>query len=106
MQQLFLSSYNGTIYTLGFDQEAPPLDALKVIASTKDCSPHPSWITLDAKRRLIYGTANNKDLGNGELKAFSIQPDGSLKLKGSITTPIGAAYHSLDSTASTLAVAF
>ncbi len=106
MQQLFLSSYEGKIFTLGFSAGAEPEEALKVIASADACGPTPSWITLDAERRLLYGTANDMEKFTGAIKTFSIQDDGTLKGTSSAPAPVGGAYATLYNGGDRLAVAF
>ncbi len=93
MEQLFIASYAGTISTL---QLVPELKTYKLEerAITKTCSPTPSWITLDAQRRILYATEGGKS-GKGTLIAYRIQQDGSLVESSSVPVPVGAAYHVL-----------
>jgi 6-phosphogluconolactonase (cycloisomerase 2 family) len=105
-QKLFLSSYNGTIYTLEFSQGPDPQQALRELSTTEACSPNPSWITLDPGRRVLFGTSNDKDTGKGAVKAFNVQADGRLIESGSVVSAIGAAYHTVYQGGERLAVAF
>ncbi len=106
MEQLFLISYEGTITTLGFSREAPRQDALCVLASTRACEPNPSWISLDTGRRILYCTEAGMETGKGALKAFRIEPDGTITETSSIVTPHGAAHHISYNSGNALAVAY
>ncbi|KAK6381431.1 uncharacterized protein PV06_07481 [Exophiala oligosperma] len=105
MQQLFLVSYNGLIYTLQYAEGESPKKALKIIAESKDCAV-PSWVTLDSKRRRLYGLANDKEKWSGTLKTFLIQADGSLEEKSSVPAPFGAAFSTLYDDGKALAAAY
>ncbi|OQV11258.1 hypothetical protein CLAIMM_15119 [Cladophialophora immunda] len=105
-RKLFLSSYNGTIYTLEFSQGPDPRQALTVIATTEACRPSPSWITYDPDRQILFGTSNDKESEQGAVKAFAVQADGSLVESGCVESPFGAAYHTIYHGGDILAVAF
>jgi 6-phosphogluconolactonase (cycloisomerase 2 family) len=106
MDQLFLISYRGTITTLGFFHDASAKDALRELASTRACEPNPSWISLDAGRRILYCTEGGMASGKGALKAFRIESDGSLTETSSVETPCGAAHHILYNHGNAMVVAY
>ncbi|KAJ9603052.1 hypothetical protein H2200_012347 [Cladophialophora chaetospira] len=106
MAQLFLRSYDGNISTLHFSEGASPKDALKLVVSTKACSPNPSLITIDAQRQILYCTRNDRETFTGRLQLFSVKNAGILEEKSSVSAPFGAAYHTLSNRGNALAVAY
>lgn len=106
MDQLFLISYRGTISTLALSEQPAAGDSLREIATTRACEPNPSWISLDASRRVLYCTEGGMVTGTGALKAFRIEPDGTLTEASSVKTPKGAAHHVLYNNGNTLFAAY
>ena len=108
--RLFVASYAGTVITLELSYDAPRGYSLGVVASTKACFPKPSWITLDPVRNVLYcnepGVNGAVKARQGTLHAFSIELDGSLVLRGSTSTPIGAAYSAVYGENQALGVAY
>lgn len=106
MLQLFVGSYDGTVRTLEYTEGEPPREALKVVASSTASKPNPSWITVDTKKRVLYCNSNDSATLSGCLKSFSIKEDGNLEELGSLSAPLGAAFHSLFDNREALAVPY
>ena len=106
MEQLFLISYRGTISTLALSEESSPEYSLREIATTRACEPNPSWLSLDTRRRILYCTEGGMVTGTGALKAFHIQPNGTVTEASTVQVPKGAAHHILCNGGNTLIVAF
>lgn len=105
MTQLFLISYAGTISSLALTHGGDPKQALKITAQSRACVPNPSWLTLDADRRVLYCTEGGA-AGPGALKAFAIAADGALTETSSVPVPQGAAHHALYNGGQALGTAF
>ncbi|KLU82656.1 3-carboxymuconate cyclase [Magnaporthiopsis poae ATCC 64411] len=78
---LFASSYGGSVTT--FNLTAAGLD---VLSSTRDCSPDPSWLTLDHANSVLYCTGEGLATRNGSLAAFKTSSTGSLELLHKVDT--------------------
>ena len=106
MDQLFLISYQGTITTLRLSEGPSPEDSLREVATSRACEPNPSWLSLDASRRVLYCTEGGMVSGMGSLKAFNILPDGTIAETSEVQTPKGAAHHILYNSEKTMVAAF
>lgn len=91
--KLFAASYSGAVTTLQLTSSASSGNStynLEAIASSKACTPAPSWLTLDKTHDVLYCsgvTANS----TGILHSLSIEANGSLNELDEIPTAGGAA---------------
>ena len=96
---LYVSSYSGTITTLNLTGATTTTGApasLQFIASTTDCAPNPSWLTLDYPNSTLYCTNEGINSRNGSLSAFKTNDDGTLVHLDTVTTiqgPVSAAIY-------------
>ncbi len=88
---VYVSSYAGTVTTLNLTIPAPgggDSASLTSLASTADCGPNPSWLTLDRTRAALYGTDEGRGRPDGHLVAFrtGAGPRGGLATLDRVTT--------------------
>lgn len=85
---LFVSSYAGTVTTLSLTEDGGSYNLSELSVST-DCSPNPSWLTLDANRGLLFCLNEGLETTNGSLSSFTVSLDGSLTHVQNSTTISG-----------------
>ncbi|KAH8879548.1 putative isomerase YbhE [Thozetella sp. PMI_491] len=73
---LFVSHYNGNIYSLSYTGPS----SLKVTHTLKAGGQMPSWLTYDSAARILYITDESGATGGSTLTAVSAAADGSLKV--------------------------
>ncbi|KAH9438998.1 hypothetical protein MCOR02_002581 [Pyricularia oryzae] len=84
---LYSSSYGGSVSALDLTLASNSnLSSLKVVSSTKECSPDPAWLTLDSANSRLYCVGEGLNTRNGSLSAFATSPDGSLSLIKKVDT--------------------
>jgi hypothetical protein len=103
--RLFVSSYAGTITPLELSKKSTAY-SLDVVAISRECTPNPSWITLDRGGSVLYCTELGVRTENGTLNTLSIQNDGSLRKVDSIPTLIGAAFAGIYGHEQAMCIAF
>lgn len=84
---LYSSSYGGSVSALDLTLASASTPAsLKIVASTKECSPDPSWLTLDSAQSRLYCVGEGLNSRNGSLSAFATSSNGSLSLVNKVDT--------------------
>lgn len=73
---LYVSHYDGHLYTLSFDATNPDPDTSLTLANTlQTCGSMPSWLELDAAAKTLYcvdESGTSQTSGNGSLTALDI----------------------------------
>lgn len=73
---LYVSHYDGHIYTLNFDASNPDPDtSLTLVNTLQACGSMPSWLELDAGANTLYcvdESGTSQTSGNGSLTALDI----------------------------------
>jgi hypothetical protein len=97
---LYVSHYDGHIYTLALDTVKR---SLTLAGSLKACGDMPSWLTYDSAGHTLYcvdESGFNANFGNGTLSSFTVSSNGSLSKTAKVTTlPGGVAsviYNDID----------
>lgn len=75
---LYVSHYDGHVYTLALDTAA---GSLTLANSVQACGEMPSWVTYDAPSHTLYcvdESGSSANSGNGTLSSFNVASDGSL----------------------------
>lgn len=85
---LFVSSYAGTVTALSLTESGGNYSLSELSVST-DCSPNPSWLTLDANRGLLFCLNEGLETTNGSLSSFTVGLNGSLTYIQNSTTISG-----------------
>lgn len=83
---LFVSHFNGNIYTLTYESQGLSNSSLSIDSVTTGCGNMPSWLTLDEKSRTLY--CFDESWGGGVVSSFDIS-NGSLELTGQAETSGG-----------------
>lgn len=84
---LYAASYSGTITTLNFTAGSDGTASLKAIASSADCAPNPSWLTLAGP--VLYCADEGLKTPNGTMTSLQTSRDGILTKLGSMKTLSG-----------------
>lgn len=82
---LFAAQANGNLTTLSLRDTT-----LDVTSNTVDCADNASWLTLDAKNRILY--CLDRGIGSptkGSLTSFAIKKGGLLKRIDRVDAPFG-----------------
>ena len=103
--KLFAASYLGVITTLELSHSPSEGYSLESIASSKACTPAPSWLTLDSLRNTLYCTGVTAT-STGLLHSLSIQENGTLVAIDETPTPNQAAYSAIYGRDQALGVAY
>lgn len=73
---LYISHYDGHVYTLNFDASNPdPDSSLTLVNTLQTCGSMPSWLELDAPTGLLYcvdESGTSQTSGNGSLTALDV----------------------------------
>ena len=85
---LYVSSYNGTITTLGLTSQNGSYQLQSLYKNT-GCAPNPSWLNLDQPRGYLYCQDEGLTVANGSLSSFAVAKDGNLTLVDKASTITG-----------------
>lgn len=83
---LYVSHYDGHVYTLSLDTAARKLT---LADSLQACGQMPSWVTYDAMSRTLYcvdESGSSANSGNGTLSSFTASENGTLTQTAKATT--------------------
>jgi hypothetical protein len=87
---LFAASYSGMVTTLQLTHSHLGNYSLDAIASSKACTPAPSWFALDSHRGVLYCSGVAAD-STGTIHSLAIEANGSLTALDEVPTAGGAA---------------
>ncbi|KAJ4026175.1 hypothetical protein NW761_006720 [Fusarium oxysporum] len=88
---LFVADYGGNLSTLSLTESAKGFD-LSVTSKTTDCSPGPSWLTLDKHNNVLYCLDRGLNFQPpGSLNSFTIGEKGVLKRVSRVKSITGGA---------------
>ena len=85
---LFIADYAGTITSVSLTEKNGSYSATKIFTN-RQCSPNPSWLTIDADRGLLFCLNEGLTSLNGSVSSFTINSDGSLSHVKNATTISG-----------------
>ena len=86
---LYVASYAGDLTTLSLTTSPNNSYSLTEVASTTDCGPNPTWLTIDTNRGLLFCLNEGLTSPNGSLSSFTISSNGSLTHIQNTTTISG-----------------
>ena len=86
---LYVSSYSGLLTTLSLTSTSNNSYSLSKVASTTQCGPNPTWLTIDTNRGLLFCLNEGLTSVNGSLSSFTISSNGSLTHVQNTTTISG-----------------
>ncbi|KAJ5205678.1 Cytochrome cd1-nitrite reductase-like C-terminal heme d1 [Penicillium cf. griseofulvum] len=89
---LWATHYNGNVYSLTLKN-----NDLSISQTLNTCGDMPSWLTLDARKRIVYcsdesGIADPST--HGSLTALHVKPDGTLR-EGAVAKTVGGGVNSV-----------